>query len=202
MPLAGEPPCARDHYPWTMYLQLRPSQWHGNEVVADTIREVVFGAEDGTVQNTTLLAGMVGAGLSSTVIVIAGTVNVIAGVLSMSVGAYLSSKAERDVRLVSADCDPVRESSPRKDALVMALAYGIGASVPLLPFMVGFFAPHTAMALAVVATAVVLYGLGAGKAIASGQPIVRSGLEMLLLAAGAGLAGYFLGVLAGAVFGT
>ncbi len=184
-----------------MHLQVRPSQWHGNEVVADTIREVVFGAEDGTVQNTALIAGMVGAGLSSSVIVIAGMVNAIAGVLSMAVGAYLSSKAERDTRLASSCAEPVRSSSPRRDAIVMAVAYGIGALVPLFPFVVGVIDPHTALAIAVVATAVVLYGLGAGKAIASGQPIVRSGLEMLLLAAGAGLAGYFLGVLAGAAFG-
>lgn len=184
-----------------MYLRLRPSQWHGNEAVADTIREVVFGAEDGTVQNTALLAGMVGAGLSTSVIVIAGTVNAIAGVLSMSAGAYLSSKAERDVLLVSSESDPKGVSSPQRDALVMAVAYGTGALVPLVPFMVGIFAPHTAMALAVVATALVLYGLGAGKALASGQPIVRSGLEMLVLAAGAGLVGYLLGILAGTIFG-
>jgi vacuolar iron transporter family protein len=184
-----------------MHLQLRPSQWHGNEVVADTIREVIFGAEDGTVQNTALIAGMVGAGLTMRVIVIAGLVNAIAGVLSMSVGAYLSSKAERDTRMATPGAEPVRSSSPRRDAAVMAAAYGIGALVPLLPFMLGVTNTHTAMAIAVVATAIVLYGLGAGKAVASGQPIMRSGFEMLLLAAGAGLAGYLLGVLAGKVFG-
>ena len=182
-------------------MQLRPSQWHGNEVVADTIREVVFGAEDGSVQNTALLAGMVGAGLSTTVIVVVGTVNAIAGVLSMSAGAYLSSKAERDVRLASVEAEQVRDSSPRQDALVMAAAYGVGALVPLLRFMLGFIAPHTALAIAVISTAIVLYGLGAVKAVASGQSVVGAGLEMMLLAAGAGLAGYLLGVVAGQVFG-
>jgi VIT1/CCC1 family predicted Fe2+/Mn2+ transporter len=183
-----------------MHSLLRPSRWHGNEIVADTIREVVFGAEDGTVQNTALIAGMVGAGLSTSVIVIAGMLNAVAGVLSMSAGAYLSSKAERDVRNAS-DAEAVRSSSPARDALVMAVAYGTGALVPLMPFMVGFIEPHAALALAVLATSAVLFGLGAAKAIASGQPIVRSGLEMLVLAAGAGLAGYALGVLAGAIFG-
>ena len=184
-----------------MHLQLRPSLWHDNETVADTIREVVFGAEDGTVQNTALIAGMVGAGLSTNVIVIAGIVNAIAGVLSMSAGAYLSSKAERDIRLAAPSLDEIRSSSPLRDAGVMAAAYGLGALVPLLAFMIGVFDTHTALAIAVVATSLVLFGLGAIKAIASGQRIVRSGFEMLVLAAGAGLAGYFLGVLAGAVFG-
>jgi vacuolar iron transporter family protein len=183
-----------------MHPRLRPSQIHGSRIVADGIREVVFGAEDGTVQNTALIAGMVGAGLSSSVIVIAGMVNAIAGVLSMSVGAYLSSKAERDVHLASPDTS-VRNSSPARDAGVMAAAYGAGALVPLLPFIGGVVAPNVALAISIVATASVLFGLGMVKASASGQGILRPGLEMLLLGAGAGLAGYLLGVLAGRVIG-
>jgi VIT1/CCC1 family predicted Fe2+/Mn2+ transporter len=46
-----------------------------------------------------------------------------------------------------------------------------------------------------------LFGLGGGKALVSRQNLVRSGMEMLLLAAAAGVAGYLLGVGAGAVFG-
>jgi vacuolar iron transporter family protein len=183
-----------------MHFVLRPTQIHGSEAVAESIREVVFGAEDGTVQNTALIAGMVGAGLTSSVIVIAGIVNAIAGVLSMSVGAYLSSKAERDVRRASSD-QPVRRSSPARDAEVMATAYGAGAVVPLVPFVGGYLAPHAALAIAVVAAAMVLFGLGAVKAMASGQGVPRSGFEMLLLGAGAGLAGYLLGVVAGRVIG-
>ena len=183
-----------------MHLALRPSALHGSDAVADTIREVVFGAEDGTVQNAALIAGMVGAGLATNVILVAGIVNAIAGVLSMSVGAYLSSKAERDVR-EAGEVASARSSSPERDALVMAAAYGIGALVPILPFVGGALTPHTAVALAIVATAIVLFGLGAVKAVASGQGVMRSGLEMLLLAAGAGIAGYLLGVVAGALFG-
>jgi VIT1/CCC1 family predicted Fe2+/Mn2+ transporter len=65
---------------------------------AESIRELVFGVEDGVVQNATLIAGMAGASLSAGVIVVAGVINAAAGVLSMSIGTYLSSKAERDVR--------------------------------------------------------------------------------------------------------
>ncbi len=186
-----------------MHTILRPSNWHGNQTVADAIREIVFGAEDGTVQNMALIAGMVGAGLSNHVIVIAGLVNAIAGVLSMSMGTYLSSKAERDARLATVDgptVDP-RTFSPGRDAAVMAAAYAAGALVPIAPFTVGFVDPHRALQVAVAATGLALFALGAGKAIVSGQRIVPSGLEMLLLAAGAGFAGYLLGVAAGAVFG-
>ncbi|MDP2623752.1 MAG: hypothetical protein Q8Q29_08145 [Actinomycetota bacterium] len=47
----------------------------------ESIREVVFGVEDGVVQNMVLIAGMVGAALSDTIILLAGSVNAIAGVV-------------------------------------------------------------------------------------------------------------------------
>lgn len=63
-----------------------------DRVGPESIREVVFGVEDGVVQNMALIAGMVGAALASFVIVLAGSINAIAGVLSMSMGTYLSSQ--------------------------------------------------------------------------------------------------------------
>jgi VIT1/CCC1 family predicted Fe2+/Mn2+ transporter len=185
-----------------MRLLLRPSQWHGNQMLAGAIREIVFGAEDGAVQNTALIAGMVGASLTNRVIVIAGLINAVGGVLSMSTGTYLSSKAERDTRLARGKgAEAHRSFSPGRDAVVMAAAYASGALVPLAPFMLRLFDPLQALQLAVVATGFALFCLGAGKAIMSRQSIIRSGLEMLLLSAAAGFAGYLLGIAAGAFFG-
>ena len=186
-----------------MHMQLRPSLWHRNESVASSIREIVFGAEDGAVQNMALIAGMVGAGLSSRVIVIAGLINAVAGVLSMSMGTYLSSKAERDAFVANAEPDTVtvRAFSPGRDAVVMAVAYAAGALVPLLPFLLGFIETSLALQIAMVATGIALFALGAGKAIVSHQNVMRSGLEMLILAAAAGFAGYLLGTAIGAIFG-
>src|SRR3990170_687107 len=90
----------------------------------ESIREIVFGVEDGMVQNMTLIAGMVGATLSDGVIVLAGVVNAVAGVLSMSMGTFLSSQAERDALLASGVAAPVARS-PLRDAGVMAAAYGV-----------------------------------------------------------------------------
>lgn len=190
-------------YHRVMHLQLRPSRWHGNEMMAGAIREIVFGAEDGAVQNTALIAGMVGASLTNRVIVIVGLINAIAGVLSMSMGTYLSSKAERDALFATAKegAAAYQNFSPGRDAIVMAVAYAGGALIPLTPFMLSFIDPNQAMQLAVLATGLTLFGLGAGKAIVSRQNVVRSGLEMLLLAAAAGLAGYLLGVAVGTLFG-
>lgn len=164
----------------------------------ESIREIVFGTEDGVVQNTALIAGMVGASLSNSVIVLAGSINAIAGVLAMSMGTYLSSQAERDA-LLAHNGGLEAERSPVRDALVMAMAYAIGALVPLLPFVLPFGRTQAVVATIVLAGAV-LFLLGVAKAEVSGRPHVRSGIELLVLASAAGLAGYLVGVAAQAMF--
>lgn len=192
-----------------MHSILRPSSLRNRGLGAESIREVVFGVEDGVVQNITLIAGMVGAALSSEIIVVAAAINAIAGVLSMSMGTYLSSKAERDVAVaahngsetLATEVEAKTLQSPQRDALVMAAAYALGATIPVLPFVGGFLSLGQALALAVILTGFTLFALGVGKAELSNQSRFRSGVEMLLLASAAGLAGYLLGVVARLVFG-
>ena len=165
----------------------------------ESIREIVFGVEDGVVQNMTLIAGMIGAGLSHSVIVLAGAINAVAGVLSMSMGTYLSSQAERDaLRAAARATAAVR--SPMRDAVVMAAAYAAGAMVPLLPFAVPFLSRGAAVLLAVTLTAATLFALGVLKAIVGRGPRLRSGLRLMVLASAAGAAGYLIGLAAQAVF--
>ena len=57
--------------------------------------EFVYGGIDGCVTTFAVVAGSVGAGLSSTVIIILGFANLLADGFAMSIGAYLSSKSER-----------------------------------------------------------------------------------------------------------
>ena len=180
--------------------RLIPPLLRRRSAAAASIREVVFGVEDGVVQNMTLVAGMVGAQLSNRVIVIAAAINAIAGVLSMSMGTYLSSKAERDVALAAQEPAPVSAHTPERDAMVMAGAYAIGAVVPLVPFMLNLPSLSVELGVAIGLTVVALFGLGVLKATLSHQDRIRSGLEMALLASAAGLAGYLIGVAARAIF--
>ena len=183
-----------------MHTIFRPSRVSASSAAAGSIREVVFGVEDGVVQNMALVAGMVGAQVSHPVVVLAASINAIAGVLSMSMGTYLSSKAEKDVA-IAAGAALTNCRSPRRDALVMAAAYAVGALIPLVPFMFGIQTGAAALVVAMALTATALFALGVLKAVLSGQRHVRSGMEMLLLASAAGVAGYVIGVLAEAAFG-
>ena len=56
--------------------------------------EFVYGGIDGSVTTFAVVAGSVGAGLDSSIIIILGCANLLADGFSMSVGAYLSAKSE------------------------------------------------------------------------------------------------------------
>ncbi len=58
--------------------------------------EFVYGAVDGSVTTFAVVAGSVGAGLDVSVILILGFANLLADGFSMSVGAYLAAKSEKD----------------------------------------------------------------------------------------------------------
>ena len=61
------------------------------------IREVVFGAQDGLISTVGFVAGVHGATQDTRLVLLAGIVQMIAGAFSMAAGAYLSTKAEREV---------------------------------------------------------------------------------------------------------
>lgn len=60
------------------------------------LSEFVYGGMDGCVTTFAVVAGSVGAGLDSAVIIILGFANLLADGFAMSVGAYLSIKTEQD----------------------------------------------------------------------------------------------------------
>lgn len=62
-----------------------------------SIREVVFGAQDGLVSTLAVVAGLAAAGVGHLVVLLGGAVSAVAGVLSMSIGTYLSSRAQQQV---------------------------------------------------------------------------------------------------------
>jgi predicted membrane protein (TIGR00267 family) len=81
--------------------------------------------------------------------------------------------------------------SPLQGALVMGAAFGLGAAVPVIPYLA---LPVTAGVYAsVVATALTLFGIGVVKSRWTRRSPIRSGLEILALGAIAGVAGYFSG---------
>jgi VIT1/CCC1 family predicted Fe2+/Mn2+ transporter len=81
--------------------------------------------------------------------------------------------------------------SPIQGALVMGTAFGIGAVVPLVPYLL--FPVEVAIWASMIATGVVLFGIGVVKSRWTQHGALRSGTEILAVGALAGVIGYFFG---------
>jgi len=94
------------------------------------IREVVFGGQDGLISTTTLVAGIAATTSQNVVVLVAGTIAAIAGALSMGVGSYLASRAQR--QLYEAELASERQEIADKPGEEMAevLAALIGRGMP------------------------------------------------------------------------
>ncbi len=83
------------------------------------------------------------------------------------------------------------EGGPTQGAVIMGASFGIGALVPILPYLV--LPIGVATWSSVIATAAVLFGIGVVKSRWTRRAWLRSGIEILLLGAVAGVAGFFFG---------
>jgi vacuolar iron transporter family protein len=81
--------------------------------------------------------------------------------------------------------------SPMQGALVMGGAFGLGALVPIIPYLL--IPIQAATWASIVATGGVLFGIGVVKSRWTRHRALGSGLEILVVGALAGVLGYFFG---------
>jgi len=93
-----------------------------------SIREVVFGAQDGLVSTFAVIAGLAAAGVGPLVVVLGGAVSAMAGVLSMSIGTFLASRAQRQLyeTELARERQEIREHPGEEVAELMAALIGRG----------------------------------------------------------------------------
>ena len=82
--------------PWRLWR--RPDHHEAHQGAGPFLREVVFGANDGLVSNASLVAGVAGAAADPKTVLLAGIAGMVAGAISMGLGAYVSTKSEREFR--------------------------------------------------------------------------------------------------------
>ncbi len=85
-----------------LYNEKLRSESKSGKGIMSHVREIVFGMNDGLVEVLASVAGIVGIYKSNLVAALAGLIIGISGTLSMSVGAYLSSRSEKDVAVSEA----------------------------------------------------------------------------------------------------
>jgi VIT1/CCC1 family predicted Fe2+/Mn2+ transporter len=111
----------------------------------------------------------------------------VARVLARHPEVLLKTMVEKELGLTGEHA----EGSPFQGAMIMGAAFGLGAVVPVVPYLL--LRIDAAVYVSVVATAAVLFGIGVAKARWTRRGWLRSGLEILALGAVAGVAGYFFG---------
>jgi len=78
--------------------EVRPPRHEHHRGGGDVLREVVFGANDGLVSNASLVAAVAGATAVRETILLGGLAGLVAGAISMALGAYVSTRSERELR--------------------------------------------------------------------------------------------------------
>lgn len=152
------------------------------------LKDAVFGASDGIVTTFAIVAGSVGADISSTVVIILGFANLIADGISMSIGNYMGVKSESEYEHVMGD--RTKEGSPLAHAVVMFFAFVIAGFIPLIPYV--FNLPNK-FQFSIIFVAFTLFTAGILKSNMTKRNVILSGFEMLALGGVASGAAYLIG---------
>ena len=150
------------------------------QVARHYIRELIYGANDGIITTFAVVAGVSGGGLPLRVVLIIGAANLFADGLSMAVGNYLSIRAHESV--LETQNLPEEEASPVRHGVVTFLAFALAGAVPLVPYMLPALR-FNRFALSIAFTLMVLFVVGASRALIANVRWWWAGLEMLALGA-------------------
>ena len=165
----------------------------GGEMVRHYLRDLVYGANDGIITTFAIVSGVTGAALPVRTILILGVANLLADGFSMGASNFLSIRSEEAVRTTRGEL--MLEPFPARHGLATILAFVLAGCVPLLPYVL--VAPDQRFGVAIGATLLVLFAVGASRAAVTQLRWWRAGGEMLLVGAVAALVSYGVGALVG-----
>lgn len=95
--------------------------WHKG---GEQIRDVIFGMNDGLLSTFSLVAGVTGAAVSNSIVLLAGLAGAVAGAISMAAGAFVSVKAEKEVMEKHLESEKREiETMPETEMEELALMY-------------------------------------------------------------------------------
>jgi VIT1/CCC1 family predicted Fe2+/Mn2+ transporter len=166
--------------------------WHDR--ISKYLPDLIFGANDGIITTLAVVSGVVGASLSTTVILILGFANLLADGFSMGVSNVLSRRSDTEATALPS----LRHTATH--GLATFAGFVIAGLVPLLsyllPWLSGFrFEAATILALGT------LFAVGAGRTRYTGRGWFVSGMEMLLLGALAAAVAYGVGAATAKIVG-
>ncbi|PON63877.1 Ccc1-like protein [Parasponia andersonii] len=154
---------------------------------AQWLRAAVLGANDGLLSTASLMMGVGAIRTDVKTMILTGIAGMIAGACSMAIGEFVSVYSQYDIEVAQMDRDGNRDNkkkmeklpSPWRAAGASAVAFGVGAIVPLLgAAFVRDYKVRLGVVVAVVSLA--LFGFGALAAVLGKAHPVKSSLRVLL----------------------
>ncbi|KAH7516246.1 hypothetical protein FEM48_Zijuj10G0114900 [Ziziphus jujuba var. spinosa] len=146
---------------------------------SEVVRDIIIGVSDGLTVPFALAAGLSGADVSSSIILIAGVAEVAAEAAEV---AEILAQFELGLEKP----DPMRAL---QSALTIAISYIMGGVVPLMPYMV-IPAADEAVVASVILTIVALLIFGFAKGYFTGSQPFKSAMQTALIGAIASAAAY------------
>ena len=147
--------------------------------------EFVYGGMDGAITVFAIVAGVMGAALSSIVILVLGFATLFADGFSMAASNYLSTKSQNEIKPLG--------KNPIKTALATFVSFLVIGFIPLIPFI---FSSRNTFTYSIILTASALAVVGAIKGGVVGKRVIWSAVQTLMIggiAAGlAFLVGYLI----------
>lgn len=163
------------------------------------IKSIVYGGLDGIVTTFAIVAGVAGAALSSSVILILGFANLVADGISMAAGDYLSTKSEIEAYKNKSIFNRILRKkmirrSPLKSGAITFISFVIFGFIPLFAYVLGiFYQIENALKISIVLTFTALFILGAVKCKITAKNWLKSGIETLIIGGAAAVASYYIG---------
>ena len=161
------------------------------------LAEVVYGANDGIVTTFAVVAGVAGAALNPSIVLVLGAANLFADGFSMGMSNYLSRRSEMDYQRSArkGGSGPVGHpdgKSPRRTAFVTFAGFVVAGWAPLLPYVFGF-AP--AFRFSVLFTGLAFFGVGASRSLVTDRRWLVNGGEMFAVGMAAATVAFVVGTL-------
>lgn len=150
--------------------------------------DFVYGANDGLITTFAIVAGVAGARLSTTVVLILGFASLLADGFSMATSDYLAERTPGEDD----------SATPRPAAARHGLATFIGFVIPGIVPLIAYLLPIPnayRFPVAAAMTLITLFIVGAGRGLVAKLPAWRAGGEMLLVGALAAAVAYGVGTL-------
>ena len=155
--------------------------------------EFVYGGIDGAITTFAIVSGVMGAGLSSSIVLILGFANLFADGFSMAVSNYFSTKSRNEI-------DQKNEKNQLKTAFATFVSFFLVGFIPLISFVIAAISKNSSLianqfSYSILLTALALFGVGWFKGKITNNKKWKSAIQTLVIGGIAALLAFVVGYL-------